>query len=216
MADANAAVRDFNLEAANWDEQPGRIALADNLFAALAREIPLTQETDAFEFGCGTGLITLRLAPRVRSVMGVDSSEGMLAVLDKKIAAALATNVQTRRVDLAQGDRLEGQYDLVVISMVLHHIPVLAEIFAEFRRILRHGGRLAILDLDQEDGSFHQDPTGIFHNGFDRAALGRELQAAGFSAPAYSHAYDFVKQAGAPDQRTYPIFLAVSARTQTA
>jgi SAM-dependent methyltransferase len=210
------ATRDFNLEAANWDEQPGRIALADNLFAALAREIPLTHATDAFEFGCGTGLITLRLAPRVRSVLGVDSSEGMLAVLNQKIAAAQAANVQTRRVDLAQGDRLEGLYDLVVISMVLHHIPVLADLFAEFGRILRPGGRLAILDLDQEDGSFHPDPTGIFHNGFDRAALSREPQSAGFSAPAYSHAYDFVKQAGAPDERAYPIFLAVSTQARTA
>ena len=204
------ATRDFNLEAANWDEQPGRIKLAGELFAALVREIPFSPEMEAFEFGCGTGLITMHLQPRVRSVVGVDSSEGMLAQLGKKIAAAKVTNVETRLVDLAKGDRLEGQYDLVVISMVLHHIPAPAEIFAQFHRILRPGGRLAILDLDSEDGSFHQDPTGIFHNGFDREALSCELEASGFAKPCFTHATDFVKNQDSGAPRIYPIFLAIA------
>lgn len=206
------ATRDFNSRAANWDEQPGRIQLADKLFAALAREIPFTPEIDAFEFGCGTGLITMRLQPHVRRIVGVDSSEGMLAQLHKKIAAANATNVETLLIDLASGDRLEGQFDLVVISMVLHHIPVLAEIFAQFHRILRPGGRLAILDLDSEDGSFHSDPTGIFHHGFDREALGGELVAAGFSVPLFSHATDYAKKQPSGVERSYPIFLAVASK----
>ncbi len=204
--------RDFNLEAANWDEQPGRIKLADELFAALIREIPLPPEMDAFEFGCGTGLMTMRLQPHVRSVVGVDSSEGMLAQLRKKTAAAKVANVESRLVDLAKGDHLEGQYSLVVISMVLHHIPELAEIFAEFHRILRPEGRLAILDLDTEDGSFHQDPTGIFHNGFDREALSYELEASGFAKPCFTHATNFVKNQDSGAPRSYPIFLALAER----
>jgi ubiquinone/menaquinone biosynthesis C-methylase UbiE len=206
------ATRDFNLEAANWDEQPGRIKLADELFAALIREIPFSPEMDAFEFGCGTGLMTMRLQPHVRSVVGVDSSEGMLAQLRKKTAAAKVTNVETQLVNLAKGERLEGQYNLVVISMVLHHIPVLAEIFAEFHRILRPEGRLAILDLDTEDGSFHQDPTGIFHNGFDREALSCELEASGFAKPWFTHATNFAKNQDSGAPHSYPIFLALAER----
>jgi ubiquinone/menaquinone biosynthesis C-methylase UbiE len=208
--------RDFNREAAHWDEQPGRIKMADELFAALVRHVPLTPQTDAFEFGCGTGLITMRLQPQVRRIVGVDSSEGMLAQLAKKITAARAANIETRLVDLAKGDRLEGQYDLVVISMVLHHIPVLAEIFAQFHRILRPDGRLAILDLDPEDGSFHSDPTGIFHNGFDREALARELVATGFANVTFTLATEIVKEKEPGRKRVYSIFLAVASKDATA
>jgi ubiquinone/menaquinone biosynthesis C-methylase UbiE len=208
--------RDFNRDAADWDEQPGRIKLADGLFAALTREVQLTEELDVFEFGCGTGLITMRVQPWVRTIVGADSSEGMLEQLGRKIAAAQATNVETRLLDTAKGDRLEGQFDLVVISMVLHHVPVPGEIFTQFYRILRPGGRLAILDLESEDGTFHNDPTGVFHNGFDQAALGQELVAAGFSVPAFTRAMNYAKEQATGAPRIYPIFLAVALKGATS
>ena len=209
---STTANRDFNKAAANWDEQPGRIQMADDLFASFLREVPLSSDLDVLEFGCGTGLITMRLQPHVGRIVAVDSSEGMLAQLNRKVAAAQATNIETRFVDLARAGRLEGQYDLVVISMVLHHIPEPAAIFLEFHRILRPGGRLAVFDLDAEDGLFHQDPTGVHHNGFDRQALGRDLAAAGFHSHAFSHGATVTRKRPTGGERDYSIFLAVAGK----
>ena len=61
--------------------------------------------------------------------------------------------------------------DLVVSSMVLHHLPDVAAAFRRLRACLSVGGWIAVADLDAEDGSFHSDRTGVFHNGFDRQTV---------------------------------------------
>jgi hypothetical protein len=38
-----------------------------------------------------------------------------------------------------------------------------------------------VADLDSEGGRFHGDNTGVFHFGFDRAALEQSCAQAGFS-----------------------------------
>ena len=48
-------------------------------------------------------------------------------------------------------------------------------------RLLRPGGRIALSDLDTEDGTFHSaEAEGIHHQGFDRAALAELARNAGF------------------------------------
>ena len=59
--------------------------------------------------------------------------------------------------------------------MTLHHIPDVARLLAEFRNVLKPGGRLCIADLDSDGGRFHEDSTGVFHPGFDRAVLVQDL-----------------------------------------
>ena len=73
----------FDERAQTWDEQPRRVQLARDIFAALERQVPLQRDWAALDYGCGTGLLTLALAPRVRRILAVDSSQGMLAVLAK-------------------------------------------------------------------------------------------------------------------------------------
>jgi len=95
--------RDFDKEAAAWDENPARVRLADDVAAAISRQVPVNTAMDALDFGCGTGLLTLRLASLVRSITGVDSSQGMLDVLAVKVARGNLTNVRTLRLDLDRG-----------------------------------------------------------------------------------------------------------------
>ena len=76
--------RDFNQEAANWDQVPGRVKVAQDIARNLMQEITLTPDMDVLDFGCGTGLLTFALQPFVRSITGVDSSRGMLDVFKRK------------------------------------------------------------------------------------------------------------------------------------
>ena len=66
--------RDFNKEAAQWDANPGRVKLAGEVAAAIIREARPTRDMDVLDFGCGTGLVTLKLQPLVKTSTGVDSA----------------------------------------------------------------------------------------------------------------------------------------------
>ena len=178
---------DFEKEAAVWDEEPRRVKLANDVAAAIIREIKPTRDLDALDFGCGTGLVTLRLQPLVRSITGVDSSPGMLAVFRDKVQKQGLTNVHPQLVDLEQGGRVAGRFHLLVSSMTMHHVEDTAALLREWFELLLPGGRLAVADLDTEDGSFHSDHRGVYHCGFGRQ---RPAGAAGEDRLSPGSGYD--------------------------
>lgn len=209
---ASTAVKErFDQAAADWDNNPGRVALAKGVAAAISDTVPLSPDMEAMDFGAGTGLLTLSLLPQVKSITAVDASAEMLKVLDGKVKSAGITNVKTRYCDLGGEQLPEAAYTLVVSSMVLHHIVDVPWLFKLLRRCLRPGGWIALADLDTEDGSFHADPAGVFHHGFDRAEVCRWLGEAGFTEVNAREAHGMTKQDAQGKTRSYTIFL-VSGR----
>lgn len=208
----NMDKRDFDKEAARWDEDPGRVRLANDIADALIEEIKPASDMDVLDFGCGTGLVTLRLAPLVRSVTGMDSSRGMLDVLKAKIAKYGVRNVQALQVDAGPGKVPASRYDLITSSMTLHHVqdvgPLLERLFA----LLAPGGVLCIADLDLDDGRFHSDNTGVFHFGFDRDRLQAAFLKAGFEGIRTRTAAEVVKPAGEGETRTFTVFLMIGSK----
>ncbi|MDP2815869.1 MAG: hypothetical protein Q8O19_04240 [Rectinemataceae bacterium] len=75
---------DFDQMAADWDSNPMRVKLANDVADTIIREIAPTQDMDALDYGCGTGLVTLKLQPLVKSVTGADSSRGILTLLRER------------------------------------------------------------------------------------------------------------------------------------
>ena len=203
----NTKKRDFDKEATTWDEHPARIKLAKDIASALSRQIALTSEMDLLDFGCGTGLLAMQLQPLVRSVTGMDSSEGMLDIFKKKIAKLNLNNISTSLVDLDKGDTLAGNYALVVSNMTLHHIKEIKPLFDQFYEIITPGGYLCIADLDLDEGQFHEDNTGVFHYGFDRGALQKIFTDAGFDPVRDIDAAEVIKPVKSGDMRTFSIFL---------
>lgn len=199
--------RDFDKEAAAWDEQPTRVKLANDIAAAIVNQITITTDMDALDFGCGTGLLTLQLQPLIRSITGVDSSRGMLEVFQVKIAKLQLANVRTRLCDLDQGEMLEGRYDLIVSGMTLHHVKEIAPLLAQFHAVMATGGTLCLADLDLEGGQFHADSTGVFHNGFDRAVLRQLLVDAGFVGVTDETAAEIEKPARDGAMKRFSVFL---------
>jgi len=176
----NMEKRDFDKRAESWDQKTGRVKLARDVASAIIEEIDLSRDADVLDFGCGTGLLTLQLQPLVHSITGVDSSHGMLDVLNSKIKEQKLTNVKTEFVDTEKGDVLKGIYHLVVSSMTFHHIQNLEILFEQFYKCLLPGGYLCIADLDSDKGKFHSDNTGVFHFGFDRALMRKLFIQHGF------------------------------------
>ena len=197
----------FDARAQTWDDDPRRRQLAASVFAALAQAVPLRADMVALDYGAGTGLLALALAARVRRVLAVDSSAGMLAVLAQKARAGGFANVETLHADFAQDPLPAGPFDLVASAMTLHHVADVEGLLRKFFALLAPGGRIALADLDAEDGSFHgPDAPGVHHLGFDRAALARQLADAGFADIRFSDAARSEKNG-----RVYSVFL-VAAR----
>ena len=204
--------KDFDKEAAKWDSNPGRVKLAHDVAAAIINAIKLTKEMEVIDFGCGTGLLTLKLQPLVKNITGIDNSPGMLGVLESKVEAHQLSNVRTQHVDFEKGHRVEGHYDLIVSSMVLHHIPESLAVFKEWFSLLRPNGQVCFADLDSEDGGFHNDNTGVHHLGFDRAHLKQLLLEAGFSDVRDTTATTVTKEKDTQTKLEFPIFLITATR----
>lgn len=196
----------FDARAQTWDEEPRRVKLAADIFAALERQVPLQRDFTVLDYGCGTGLLTLALAPRVRRITGVDASSGMLAVLARKARAAGIPNVVPLQSDFTRDPLPADPCDLVVSAMTLHHVAAVETLLRKFFSLLGPGGQIALADLDAEDGTFHDDSAGIHHFGFDRAELGRQLQACGFAAVRFATAARIAKA------REYTVFLATARK----
>jgi SAM-dependent methyltransferase len=201
--------RDFDSAAERWDEDPGRVRLANGIADAILEDVELTPDMDALDFGCGTGLVTLRLQPFVRSITAVDGSQGMLDVLGRKISRYGLSNVRTRLVDTEAGGAPwgEGLYHLIVSSMTFHHIGDIKSVLDQFSRAALPGACLCVADLDMEDGLFHGDNTGVAHFGFDRAGLERMLTAAGFEQVRHRTAATVTRPAGEDKTAEFSVFL---------
>jgi len=77
-------LRDFNAVASKWDQEPRRVLLASAVSGAIIRNAGPNQTMRVLDFGAGTGLVTLALAPLVQEMVAADSSRGMLEQLDCK------------------------------------------------------------------------------------------------------------------------------------
>jgi ubiquinone/menaquinone biosynthesis C-methylase UbiE len=203
--------RNFNEAASSWDEEPRRVRLAGAVAEAVMREVALSGSMDVLDFGCGTGLVTLCLQPRVRSITGADTSAGMLEVLrGKAVGQGLAT-VKTVLLDPDRKSLPADSFDLLVSSMTMHHVEDVGTLLHDFYRVLRPGGVLAIADLDTEDGSFHGHGLPAAHSGFDRDRMRAMLEETGFRETRAVTAATVEKPDARDVVRTYTVFL-ITAR----
>ena len=201
----------FDNAAATWDENPLRLKLAASVAAAIKKEAQPNLTMAALEIGCGTGLVTTTLAPLLKSILAIDTSEGMLSVLKEKNTALGLANVTTQCLDLSAdfSGLADSSFDLIYSSMVFHHIKQTEKILRRCDELLSPGGTLCIADLDEEDGSFHANMAGVEHKGFNQAKLATLLAECGFKKITFSTAHVITKEVEG-EKRDYPVFLMVA------
>ena len=159
----HANVDRFNTIASEWDSDPGRVFMAQKVARAMRTALSPTGEEQALEFGAGTGLVTLLMAPKLAHVTALDSSAGMLDVLRQKCERKQLAQVET--IEGLVPDQLpDAQYDLIYSSMTMHHIDDVPALLKTLAGHLKPGGRVALADLDAEDGCFHREAKGVAHH----------------------------------------------------
>ena len=197
----------FDEKAATWDDDPAKVERAAQVAVAIRDVVPLDRSARMLEYGAGTGLVTQALRDEVGPVTLVDTSAGMREVMEKKIASGAITDARIWDVDLVTDPVPDERFDLVVTVMTLHHVHDLDPVLSGFAQLLVDGGHLCIVDLEEEDGSFHPDGFDG-HHGFNRVTLERDLGDAGFADVRFRPCGDVVR-----DGVTYPLFLATCLAT---
>jgi ubiquinone/menaquinone biosynthesis C-methylase UbiE len=201
--------RDFNKEARTWDDNPMRVKIAGAISSAILNHITLTKNMEIMDYGAGTGLVTLALQQHVKSIQAVDSSQGMLDMLNKKINKAKMMNVSTTLLDLEKDPILDKYFDLIVSTMTMHHVGNVANLIMDFCKMLHPGGYLAIADLDLDNGEFHTDNTGVKHNGFDRNKIEQIFAQNGLTQITTVTVISFSKEVENKGNKDFSIFLTL-------
>jgi ubiquinone/menaquinone biosynthesis C-methylase UbiE len=202
----------FDQNAASWDEKEYRIRLAENIAAAIQSQVPLHADMDLLDFGCGTGLVSLSLAAETKSLTGVDTSAGMLAVFKEKATGLGLANVTGINLNLDDGDHLPGMYDLIISSMTFHHVKNITRAIESLVRALKPGGHLCIADLDSDFGLFHSDNTDVHHFGFEREVMMEHFRSAGLIGVGVSTATTIRRVGEDQIEREFKVFLVTGQK----
>ena len=138
----------WSRRAADFDARPNHgLHNADQRAAWLQLLGDLTGAAplDVLDVGCGTGFLALLLAELGHRAIGVDLSEEMLSHAREKAARAELA-VSFRRGDAESLDAHDASIDFVVARHLIWTLPDPERAVREWRRILRWGGRLALIE----------------------------------------------------------------------
>ncbi len=133
--------------APEWDDV--RKKMVGSLDAA-AIILPLIEKNRIIaDLGCGTGGLLEQMYAQASRVIGIDSSDAMIAVARKRFAGK--ERAEFRIGELEHLPVRDGEADVVIISMVLHYLDEPARAIEEACRALSGKGSLFIIDLNSHN-----------------------------------------------------------------
>lgn len=191
----------FNEVANSWDN-PEKIERSKRFANEIKKAIRLDNNLDIMDFGCGTGVLGFEFIENAKSLLGIDTSQGMLDVYNEK--AKNLSNVESKNINL-EVDTLDRTFDLIVSSMAFHHLDHPEKMLSKFSKMLNSGGEILIIDLETEDGSFHpdNDGMGVKHFGFSEDDLSQWTSDLGLKL-SFKTVDKIIK-----NDRSYNLFLAI-------
>lgn len=132
------------------------------------------------DLGAGDGSFSLLLAQNAKNVIAVDSSARMIEFAREQARRHHIKNVDYRLGDMEEIPIDDESVDLVFFSQSLHHALHPDRAVGEGARILRPGGRIAILDLAKHRFEEAREMYADEWLGFSEAELESMLHRAGF------------------------------------
>ncbi len=205
---ARVASESFRRKGSDWDEMRALGLPAAEIEQAVLTLLPGPRLGRVLDIGTGTGRMLELLAPRVQSALGVDASRAMLALARARLARTGLGHVAVRQGDMYRLS-LAGDFDVVLLQMVLHHAEDPAAVLAEAARMLAPDGRLIVVDLAATAAPADTARLALRWPGFTDETMAALLTGAGL-APGPSTTVP-----GASDVRLWPAqpVLAEAART---
>jgi demethylmenaquinone methyltransferase/2-methoxy-6-polyprenyl-1,4-benzoquinol methylase len=114
------------------------------------------QGEHVLDVATGTGDVALEFVRRTHAarIVGLDPSVGMLQVARTKVAS----DERAKRIEIIEGNALalpfpDASFDVVTIAFGLRNLPDYQRGVSEMARVLKPGGRLAILEFLPPSGA---------------------------------------------------------------
>ena len=172
---------DWDDYADDWNDNQGVIIYANHTYETLIAEIDLTGLM-ILDFGCGTGNLTEKMAPKADKVMAIDSSAKMISILKNKNIK----NVEPHHLMLSEGD-ISEKFDLITASSVFGFVPNFGAALHMLKGLLKHNGTIVQWDWL---GTGHDD------FGFSPDQLKSAYGDAGFKDIKISQPFSLTKSEG--------------------
>lgn len=132
------------------------------------------------DLGAGEGTLSQLLARHAKSVIAVDNSEKMVEFGSSLAREHGFHNLEYRLGDIEEPPIADASVDLALLSQALHHAGNPARAIAAAHRILKPGGRIALLDLLAHHFENARDLYADLWLGFSEVQLDGMLRDAGF------------------------------------
>jgi len=120
-----------------------------------AKVAEFIEPTDTvLECACGTGAISVCIAPKCRMLIATDFASGMLRRAVKKCRKY--ENVLFRKADIMHIKCKDGRFDKVVAGNVIHLLPDPGQALHELERVVKSGGQIIIptyINMSKESGT---------------------------------------------------------------
>jgi ArsR family transcriptional regulator len=142
--------------------------------------LALVPELAIADLGAGEGTLAQLLARRARKVIAVDNSEKMVEYGAQLARDNGIKNLEYRLGTIEDPPLKAESVDLAILSQALHHAAQPARAVAAAHRILKPGGRVAILDLLAHQNEQARELYADTWLGFTEAQLHDFLEAAAF------------------------------------
>ena len=150
-APARSAKEQFDKQAAHYDTQWNAWS-EETLGWLLANADP--QPTDfVLDVATGTGFTVLAFAPSVETVIGLDVSPGMLEQARRQAGERKVANAVFQEGEAEALPFPDGSFDIVTCRIAPHHFLSIEKFLKEAARVLKPGGRLALVDTAVPDDS---------------------------------------------------------------
>ncbi len=135
--------------AAGWDTRADTRLYAERAFASWERKVaPLVSDlanSRVLDFGCGTGLLTEKLAPICGHIVAVDTAAAMIDVLQDKVVEKRIGNITplVAAIDaetIRENSEFSEKFDLIVASSVCGFLPDYESSLRDLSSALNLGG----------------------------------------------------------------------------
>lgn len=113
----------------------------------LVNHAALPLNARVLDVACGRGAVLFPAAEAVGTnglVIGIDLAEGMVQETSREATQRGLTNVQVRQMDAEHLDFPDALFDVILCGFALFFFPQLERALAEFHRVLKPGGRIAV------------------------------------------------------------------------
>jgi SAM-dependent methyltransferase len=202
----------FSEQANSWDTEY-RILRARVISNKIKELIPLSYDKSIIDFGAGTGLIGLNFVDTIKDITFIEQSDEMRNVLENKIRK-LNASVYKVFVDLKDRRLNKNSYDLIISSMVFHHIRDFKDTGKRLYELLKNNKELCIVDLMPDDGSFHENEKNFDgYNGFDPIWLSDQFKELGFIYKGHEVFFSDLRNNGKKEFR-YSLFILILGKTR--